>query len=171
MNAENGENQKNKRLHTAAVILLIAAGFLLGLAAGYLSAQKDETYTGGVGFTVVPEQQGGEEYPEQGVTVPGITYIHVSTENNRMTSAFYNPEENSGLYYLKFELRADIDGKREVLYTSGLIEPGKCVYDIKLSRKLEKGVYNAVVHVQPYRINKELTPTNNADIMATIKAE
>lgn len=161
MNAEN-------RKHNLWVVLLILAGFLLGLLAGYLSAKNNETYIGGVEFKVISER---EDYPEQGVTVPGITSIRLNTETNRIATAFYNPQENSGLYYLKFELKADIDGKMEVLYTSGLIEPGKCVYDIALSRTLEKGVYNAVLHIQPYRMNKELTPTNNADIIAVIKAE
>ena len=55
-----------------------------------------------------------------------------------------------------------------MLYSSGLVEPGKHIQQITLSRGLEKGVYEAVVHVQPYRMSEARTLTNNADIKTVL---
>ena len=77
---------------------------------------------------------------------------------------FYNPEDNAETYYLTFELRLLVGEEYETLYTSGLVEPGKHLYRITLSRELEPGDYEAVIHVQPYRMDEERKPTNNADM-------
>lgn len=96
----------------------------------------------------------------------GREALTISADTKEAAVDFVNPEENAQLYYLTFELRLYNDNGQdyEVLYTSGLVEPGKRIGSVTLSRELEKGVYNAVVHVQPYRMNEERTPTNNADM-------
>lgn len=167
MNVEN----KDKKNKTILFILVIAVGFLLGIAIGYFAAHNASVKTeGGIGFTVVPENNLNNTNTEKGVTVPGITSMSVKAGSDRLVTGFYNPVENKDRYYLTFQLWAEINGKNELLYTSGLVEPGNSIYEIKLDKTLEKGTYNAVIHIQPYRMNKDLTPTNNADIKAVIKA-
>ncbi|MDE5860923.1 MAG: hypothetical protein K2J36_08390 [Ruminococcus sp.] len=51
-----------------------------------------------------------------------------------------------------------------MLYTSGLVDTGLHIQTINIARGLEAGTYDAVIHVQPYRMNGAQTPTNNADM-------
>ena len=103
---------------------------------------------------------------EQGVVIAGWESMTFLADTKEAAVDFRNPEENAGLYYLTFEIRLYDDSGRdyEVLYTSGLVEPGKRIDRITLPRELEKGVYDAVVHVQPYRMDEEKTQTNNVDM-------
>lgn len=79
-----------------------------------------------------------------------------------------NPEANADWYYLTFEMRLPIVDEEtgaegyEVIFTTGLIPPGQYCNKITLTRALEPGEYNVILHVQPYRIS-DMTPTNNAD--------
>ena len=82
---------------------------------------------------------------------------------------FRNPEKNEGYYYLTFELRL-ADG--ESLYKSGLVEPGKHIQKIKLSRGLSAGTYEAFVIMQPYNMDAGITPTaNNGQVKITLVAK
>ena len=99
---------------------------------------------------------------EPNVAVPGWSSITIPSGTTQVTSVdFYNPEENAGLYYLTYKLSLADTG--EVLYESNAIPPGKHIQSITLSRALPAGTYDAVIHVQPYRISDE-TPTNNAEM-------
>lgn len=131
----------------------------------------NEKVSGGVGLVIdlnadnSPSQE-NESILEQGVVIAGRESMTIPANKKEVVVDFFNPEENEQLYYLTFELRlCNNNGEDyEVLYTSGLVEPGKYINRITLSRELEKGEYEAVVHVQPYRMNEEKTLTNNADM-------
>ena len=125
----------------------------------------------GVGLTIDPDTGSGQmsdhdNAVEQDVAISGRKSMTIPANKKEVAVDFYNPKENEGAYYLTFELRLcdDSDSGYEVLYTSGLIAPGKHIDRIELSRALDKGVYDAVVHIQPYRMNEKKTHTNNADI-------
>ena len=96
----------------------------------------------------------------QGVAIPGRTSLTIPANTQTVTVDFYNPEANEGLYYLTYKLSL---ANGEVLYESNAIPPGKHIQSITLSRPLSAGEYDAVIHVQPYRISDE-TPTNNANM-------
>lgn len=119
------------------------------------------------GEYVEPDKQG----PSQGVAIPGWGTITIPTnKKDDIVVDFYNPIANKDLYYLTFELRLPDDSEQgyEVLYKSGLVEPDKHIQKINLSRPLEAGTYEAIIHVQPYRMDENKTPTNNADMKTTI---
>ena len=82
---------------------------------------------------------------------------------------FYNPELNEGLYYLTFKFGLiNSNGEiTEVLWQSQAVPPGKHIQKITMSRGLPAGTYDAVVHVQPYRMSDE-TPTNSANMRTTL---
>jgi len=123
---------------------------------------------GGVGLVIDPNQ-GDYVAPETetqlGIAIPGwgeITLPPNQTEN--IVVDFYNPEANEGKYYLSFELYLENeDGSKDILYKSNLIEPGKHIQKITLNHALEKGEYEAVIHVQPYKFDGTLAATNNLD--------
>lgn len=158
---------------TALACLLVFGGVLVGVNWGRWFGDKPPDSSG------EPASSGGKlnvdpnagEYvapetskPEQsgGVAIPGWGYITIPAGETEVAVDFPNPEANADKYYLTFELRLKDTG--EVLYTSGLVPPGKHVQKITLSRALEEGTYKAVIHVQPYKMDAAQTPTNNADM-------
>ena len=98
---------------------------------------------------------------EPGVAVPGWSRMTVPAGVTEVSTSLPNPEANEGRYYLTYELRLKDTG--EVLFTTGLIPPGKYCNSVTFSRPLEPGEYPAIIHVQPYRISDQ-SPTNNADL-------
>lgn len=126
--------------------------------------QKDPN----AGAYVEPVKQ---ETENSGVSVPGWSSLNIPAETSEVTTVdFFNPEENAEKYSLTFELRIpEEDGQGyEVLYTSGLVDPGLHIQKINLSRGLEAGVYDAIIHVQPYRMDENNTATNNADLQTKL---
>ena len=63
------------------------------------------------------------------------------------------------------------DEPEEVIFTTGLIPPGLYCNKVTLTREMEAGVYPAILHVQPYRMDEELSPTNNADLELLLVVE
>ena len=122
------------------------------------------TQSGDIGLVVDPNQ-GDYVAPETevqpGIAIPGwgeLTMPPNQTEN--IVVDFYNPEANEGKYYLTYKLYlTNEDGSEDVLYESGLIEPGKHIQSITLNHALEVGEYEATIHVQPYKMDG--TPANN----------
>ena len=105
---------------------------------------------------------------EPGVAIPGWGSITLPAGVTEAATTLKNPEANEGWYYLTFEMRLPTvdeetgEESYEVLFTTGLIPPGQYCNQVTLTRALEPGEYNAILHVQPYRMSYK-TPTNNAD--------
>ena len=177
MRLNNGRKERKsdmKKKHIVLLILLILLIAIAGVLIGLKLADKPETSTsnGGVGLQVdsnageyvEPETENAS--PSQGVAIPGWGTITIPANQTDVVVDFFNPEANEGLYYLTFELRLLDDSEQgyEVLYTSGLVEPGLHIQEIALSRGLDSGTYETIIHVQPYRMDEARTPTNNADM-------
>ena len=178
---EDSEIKWSIQLLLLIILLLIIITFVLFFRRGKLDGNNTEAnvpagnLSGGVGLVIDPNAENNPSYDnnndaEQGVTIAGRKSMTIPANKKDVSVDFYNPIENAELYYLTFELRLyNDDGQDyEVLYTSGLVDPGKYINRITLSRELEKGVYDAVIHVQPYRMNDEKTLTNNADLKISL---
>ena len=105
---------------------------------------------------------------EPGVAIPGWGSITLPAGVTEAATTLKNPEANEGWYYLTFEMRLPTvdeetgEESYEVLFTTGLIPPGQYCNQVTLTRALEAGECNVILHVQPYRMSDK-TPTNNAD--------
>lgn len=105
---------------------------------------------------------------EPGVAIPGWGSITLPAGVTEAATTLKNPDANAGWYYLTFEMRLPTvdeetgEESYEVLFTTGLIPPGQYCNQVTLTRALEPGEYNVILHVQPYRMSDK-TPTNNAD--------
>lgn len=97
-----------------------------------------------------------------GITIPGWKEISIDAGTTEVYVDLYNPQQNEGKYYMTFELK--LAGTGETLYASKLVKAGDHIKKITLSKPLDRGTYDAVLHVQPYTADEALTPTNNADI-------
>lgn len=168
--AEKGPTEQTKELWKKRGFILLLLLFIamlgIGIGIGISLSKQPPPNPGGV---QLDPNQGDYTNPNsgstqsQGVAIPGWGAITIPKNQTEIAVDFYNPQQNDGLYYLTFELRLpDKEGGYEVLYKSGLIEAGKHIQKITLSRGLGEGIYDAIIFVQPYRIDG-ITPTNNAE--------
>lgn len=113
---------------------------------------------------------------EPGVAIPGWGSITLPAGVTEAATSFKNPDANADWYYLTFEMRLPTvdeetgEESYEVLFTTGLIPPGQYCNQVTLTRALEPGEYNVILHVQPYRMSDK-TPTNNADTETVLIVE
>ena len=113
---------------------------------------------------------------EPGVAIPGWGSITLPAGVTEAATALRNPEANEGWYYLTFEMRLPTMNEEtgeesyEVLFTTGLIPPGQYCNQVTLTRPLEPGKYDVILHVQPYRMSDK-SPTNNADTETVLIVE
>ena len=135
-------------------------------------APQTNNNAGGVGLVVDPNQgdyQAPETAaPDPGIACPGWGEITIKPDTTDITVDFYNPIENANYYYLTFRLCLIENGQEVELYKSGLIEPGKHIQRITISRSFDVGEYDAIMHVQPYKMGS-LTATNNMDSVVKLK--
>lgn len=108
-----------------------------------------------------------------GVAIPGWGKLTIPANAKKdIVVDFFNPDANAEKYYLTFELRIPAENEKgyEVLYKSGLIAPGQHIQKIDLNRGVPAGTYNAILHVQPYRM-EDKSLTNNADLKLELVAK
>ena len=77
---------------------------------------------------------------------------------------------NHKVYYMTFGLYLKgEDGNDELLYQSGLVEPGMYIQKMELSRSLKSGTYDAYVFCQPY-YEDGVTKTNSGIVEIKLTA-
>lgn len=93
------------------------------------------------------------------IAIPGFKSMTVAANSKDVEVSFVNPESNSCYFVFRLAL---VDGERqEVLYESGLVEPGKGLNNIELSRELKPGLYDAKLYYDAYDIETK-APLNGA---------
>ena len=173
--ASKKKSGKKKWLVLLLVLLLVAAGVFVisgGLTLIFPGLAPDSQGSSPQGGGLVIDPNAGDyvapKAPESepGVVIPGWGSMTIPANTEVLDQVdFFNPEENAGLYYLTFKFcLLNANGEiSEVLWESQAVPPGKHIQKITLSRGLPAGTYEAVVHVQPYRMSDE-TPTNSANM-------
>ena len=156
----NDNNQKSSKGLMITIIVLLAVIIVGGGICAFLfmtGAFTQQEVTGGVGFDPsATDIQNEVSLP--GVAIPGWSKMTIPANTRDIAVDFFNPEANSGYYSMTFELSLEDTG--EVLFTSGLILPGKRLTTITLHAPVPAGEYNAILTVQPYTI-AGMEPTNN----------
>jgi len=143
----------------AVIIILALVGFIIwnsnnGNSGGNIKYVED---TGSGLFF----EEGQDETQERGIAMPGWETMTIPANTKDVTVDFYNPETNKGYYHLTFELKLK---NGETLYKSGLVKAGDHIRNITLSKGLERGTYDAVLHIQPYTADDKLTMKNSANV-------
>ena len=171
---ENRSDRKWKILVGILAVLLILCGtwILWGGVPFFPAAAPNDDGSSSQGGGLVIDPNAGEYVKPvvPGVTIPGFGEMTIPANTKELKGInLHNPSKNEGWYYLTFKLSLlDKNGEvSETLYESQLVPPGLYIQDITLSRGLAPGTYEAVMHVQPYRIADNI-PTNNANMRVTI---
>jgi flagellar basal body-associated protein FliL len=166
--AQAGKKKKHIIAIVIICIVVIAAGTLLAL---YLNRDKE---TG----KLLPDLETGaedwegarkpepEKAPEEGIRIPGFKSITIEANTTEVSVNLHNPEENK----CYFVIRLVLSDTGETLYESKMIEPGKGLYSITLSRPMEPGTYSAQLQYEPYDM-ETLARLNGAVINLDLIAE
>ena len=94
--------------------------------------------------------------------------VTVTCEDGTTHTYTFRGQEN--YYYMTFALYLDnsANGKDdELLYQSGLVEPGMYIQQMEMARALSAGTYDAYVVIQPYKSDKT-TKTNSGTVNITL---
>ncbi len=146
------DQRKKKVVIAATVILVIMVSFGLALSANWDKWFGKEAVLPPIDPQAVkwagelpysPGQQGNDE-----IYIPGYKSMTVKANSKNVTVSFVNPSSND--CYFVFHLLLVKGEQKEVLYESGLVEPGKGFYDIEISRELKPGIYQAQLQYDAY---------------------
>ena len=166
---------KKKRILFLASYIALALLLVFDLIMMFciIGMREEVKSTGGVILDPGSEdERPGTHETVKGPTVKGFSSLTIPPDVDTIAIDLYNPIENSGLYYMTFELRLPDDSEQgyEVLFKTGYLAPGKHIYQVTLSHSLSVGEYTAQLLIQPYRMS-DLSPTNNvsAKIKLTVK--
>ena len=149
----------------AVIVLAIGVGAYFIISNMNKPDAPDNSNSGGIGFKLDPNAKdySGDD-PEnksgdaQGIKIPGYGTVRLPADKTDVKMILLNPEGNP--CYFIFELV--VDG--ETYYTSDLVEPSKCIEDLKLTMPLKKGEYNAVLKISCYSTDGNYTRMNGADV-------
>lgn len=134
----------------ACLIFLIGIGIYIGNYArlnqnDYIDIPETHPPLSALPFQT---EENAEPYTEKysNIIFHSINNAALSANTADVKILLLNPKENS--CYFIFEIIFTDTG--ELLYSSGMIEPGMCIREITLSKKLAKGVYNANIKILAY---------------------
>ena len=82
------------------------------------------------------------EKPDE-IRIPGYPRITIQADTRDVTMNLINPEGNP--CYFTFEIV--LTDENETIYVSEMVEPGKAITNVTLSRALEKGEYPAIIKI------------------------
>ncbi len=120
---------------------------------GLMLDPNAEQYKG----SYVAEAQGGS------IAIPGFDTLKLKADTYEQTPGFHNPESNNCYFVIELKLS---DGTS--IYKSGLLAPGKAIYNTRLSSTLPAGTYPASVIYHCYALDG-LAEQNGAEVKITLE--
>ncbi len=159
---------KTKLLWVVIIVLVIIIAVMSAVILGGKDTEPDDTQ--GIVYepngSTVEQVQVGASSPN--ISIPGWSAIKLPAGKTNAEVSLHNPEENLGYYDLKFSLI--LKDTEEVIFETGLVQPGNQCNRVELLRQLEPGQYDAILCVQPYTQDTK-TPTNNAELAIKLIVE
>lgn len=141
---------------------------LIGAACHLLGKQQDPSdpaFRPNLDSGAVTPVEEEEDQPD-GIRIPGYPRITIPAGETKVSMNLMNPEGNP--CYFTFELV--LTDTEETLYTSKMVEPGKAITEVELSRGLEKGEYSAIIRISTASL-KDGSPMNGANVETVLVAE
>lgn len=152
----------NAWMRPLLLLCIVVAGASIFLG-GVWFANQDETP--GLDKTAVSYHIDGVRNTDpESILLPGISRLKVKAGELRIHTALINPEGNT--CYFKYIIQ--LADTKEVLYTSGLIEPGKAVTEFDITRMLKPGEYPVTIIVETRDTEDYETVYNAGNIDAVL---
>lgn len=157
------EKQKKKRW---LLLLLLLLALLAGLLTWHLMQKPAQVST-----IDLPTSANGDQIKKeldqkandsQDITAYALMYVQANSKAGKWW--FYNAKENT----VGQQAVITLDDTKQVVYKSGLLEPGKAVENVELSEPLQPGKYKATVAIESYDLQKKLLNSSMATTALTI---
>lgn len=146
------------------LIPFVIFGMLAALILAYLWYEKRNEVPGLDEAAVAYKAEGLVNTDSDRTMIPILDDVVVQRDVGRAENVLINPEGN--VCYFKFSLTLDDTG--EVLYESGLVEPGTAIVGFDLDVIPEPGTYNVTLNVQTRDINDYEQALNGGEIKTTL---
>ncbi len=149
-------------------IVLVGGGIFVGINWNHWFGEKEipaaaEVDEDAQDYTGDREVYQGEKNTDT-IDIPGFDVMNLKAGTTEQSVNLYNPEQNTCYFQMSLLLP---DGTQ--LWKSGLVEPGKAVYEITLNQTLEAGEYeNATLKYECFAMDEEQTPLNGSEIKLTL---
>lgn len=114
-----------------------------------------------------PEDSGQNAASAQGdIAVPGTDKMIFKADQKKQEVNLYNPGKNDCYFKISILLEDET-----LLFQSGLISPGKGLYEIETKEALSEGEYqNSILRYECFSQDENLTPLHCAEIKFTIQS-
>lgn len=157
---------------TNKILILIIICLCLVIVAGVVWFVAKGKNTSGSGFepeldvnaTKYIEKEEMEE--PDGIRIPGYPTITIPAKEINVPMNLMNPEGNP--CYFTFEIM--LKEEEETIYTSKMVEPGKAITNVTLTRELPKGEYEAVIKISTASL-EDGTAMNGANVETLLIVE
>ena len=134
--------KNKKRILILSGSILVIAMIAVGLYFLLTKKDSDSDIKPDPDPTTIAETDSVADKPE-GIRIPGYPRITIQADTKDVTMNLINPEGNP--CYFTFEIV--LTEENETIYVSEMVEPGKAITNVTLSRALEKGEYPAVIKI------------------------
>lgn len=154
----------DRSLVKSILLPLVLLGLMAGLIMAYLWYEGRDEVPGLDEMAVSYRIDGMVNTDPESTMIPMLSPITVSASDGRAQNALINPEGN-GCYFI---FSIVIDDTEEVVYESGLVEPGKAIVGFDLDTIPALGTYDVTVRVQTRDINDYEQELNGGDVKTTL---
>lgn len=155
------KNRKSIIIIIVAIIAVVVAGILFLRQ----SRDADSAWSPELDPNAVALVTDTEEAPT-GIRIPGYPKITIPADTTDVTMNLKNPEGNP--CYFTFALV--LTDNEEAIYTSKMVEPGKAITEVTLSRALETGEYPAEIRITTSSL-KDGSAMNGANVETVLVVE
>ena len=111
-------------------------------------------------------QKQNETSAQGSIAVPGTEKMIFKADQKKQEVNLYNPGKNDCYFKISILLEDET-----LLFQSGLISPGKGLYEIETKEALSEGEYqNSILRYECFSQDENLTPLHCAEIKFTIQS-
>lgn len=150
----------------AFIIIIALILFIGGLAVGFLLNNSGERVPERENISGLTEDSNAQDIGASGginatgkadsISIPGFEKMTIPANQKTVACDIFNPKHNPCYFVAVITL----DGGAEI-YRSGLIAPGKAIYQLTLAAPLDKGEYPATLTYYCYSLDNK-TELNGA---------
>lgn len=162
------KKKSNKKI---IILLGLCAVIVLGVLAFFIvksNRDSDSAFSPNLDPNTVNigEEKENDFNEPEGIRIPGYPTITIPSGQTEVSMNLMNPEGNP--CYFTFELV--LTEENETIYLSQMVEPGKAITDVTLTRALDKGEYPAVLKITTASLS-DGTAMNGANVETILVVE
>ncbi len=141
---------------SVVLLLCLVAATGVGVLIGMRNRDPWRVESGLVDYGGLSSENGSSDQ----IVIPGYGEILLDADTRDVMLILPNPSGNP--CYFRFSILLKESG--EVIYTSGLVPPGKAIGELRLKRALSEGNYPATIQIETFSLDESHTPMNGANV-------